>query len=349
MPTDTELLDLDGVSRRASTVRFDLLDASLAKIGVLFPSRDDPPTISNNINRTIKRSMDGLHLAPGDQDDVDTITNRIRPVWVLAGGTEYPLGVFLWADATRRRLSYGLPLEGAMVDQCMILDQPLATGVSYDRGTTITTAISELTADIPSRSITTSTRTVGNPIAWRIGTTRFSVLADLCGMIGYFSPYFDSTGTMICKPATDLSSATADHTYASGTRIVAGSMIESDDLISSPNRYVVVGSGANAEEVSGLFDVPDSAPYSYANRGFYVTDVWESQGVTSAAQAAEAAAARYAQDSSTYRWVDFEATPDPRHDTFDVVSYLGVLYREQSWELHLREGSRHRHSLRRIY
>lgn len=353
MPTSDQLLDLDGVSRRSSTIRYDLLDATLTKIGELSPDRDAPPSITNNMNRTIKRVMEGMHLEPAEAADVDTISDRVRPVWVLSNGAEYNLGVFLWADASRLRFSYGLELEGSLVDQTLILDQALAFGYSLPKDTSITAALASLAqfagfsgAEV---EIASSGRTIGNPVAWPVGTSMFSIMAELCGMIGFFSPYFNNDGVLVMEPATDLSAATADHVYESGGRIIAGSMVESDDLLTAPNRYIVIGSGANDSEVYGTFDVPDAAPYSFVNRGFYVTDVWESQGITNTAQAEDAAAARYAQDGNTYRWVDFESTPDPRHDTFDVVQYLGDLYREQEWVLQLREGSAMRHSLRRIY
>lgn len=349
MPTAAQLLDLDGVSRRSSTIRYDLLDATLTKIGEIdAPDREQPPAVTNNVNRTIKRTMDNLVLPPSVEADVDTIADRIRPMW-LVGGEEFECGVFLWADASRRRRSYGLHLDGALIDQTLILDQPLHYGVSYPEGISITAAIDELTTDIPNRSISPSSYQIGNPVAWPVGTSRFQILAELCAMIGYFSPYFDNGGTMVVRPATDLASVAAEHTYEAGGRIVDGTIVESDDLLDAPNLYVVIGSGANDAEVYGTFEVPDEAPYSLLNRGFYVTDVWESQGITDSAQAAATAAARYASDSSTYRWVEFESTPDPRHDTFGVVQFLGALYREQEWVLTLREGVAMRHSLRRIY
>ena len=61
------------------------------------------------------------------------------------------------------------------------------------------------------------------------------------------------------------------------------------------------------------------------------------------------ARAAAAQDAGGYQWVSFSAAPDPRHDTFDAVQYLGDIYREQGWSLQVLEGGEHRHDLRRVY
>ena len=350
MPDIDALLDLD-VSARSSTVRFDLLDALHVKIGELAPDLDRPADVVNNINRTVKRDLSGMVLPPSEVAAVDVQNHRVRPTWVYPEGSELSSGVFMWSDASRDVRSFGVLMDSILSDETLILDDPISAGISLASGTTITSVLQTLADDalIPVSSIVPSTQKVADPLAWPVGTSRFTVMAALCSILGYHSPYFNNPGVLIMEPETTPTAAGADHVYAANGRIIDATIRESDDLW-TPNRYVVIGSGATGTEVVGVFNAPDSAPFSAVNRsGRVVTDIYEAQGIESATQAAAMAAARYARDPGAYRWADFDSPPDPRHDTFDSVVFLGELYREQEWRLTLREGTPMRHSLRRVY
>lgn len=353
------LLALDNTSRRQETVRFDLLDATNAKIGTLDIAREQPPSITNDVNRRIIRTLDNIEISASDLSQINTVTERVRPWWILGdGGTgyEFSLGIFLWGDASRTPRSYGTGQHGSLVDQCLILDQPLPQSVSYPAGTNIATALTEQAGlgGIISLSIDATTRTVSAPATWAAGRdTRLKVMQDLCAMAGFLQPYFDNNGVLICRAAPNLATAIPDFSYGRGTgttgRVIDATVVASNDLLTAPNRYEVIDTSATTSPLVGLFDVPASAPHSFANRGFYVVSVIELQGLADQASADAAAAAAYAQDSSTFSWLAFHATPDPRHDTFNVIAFDSVNYREQSWRLPLSAGADHEHDCRGIY
>lgn len=350
--SDEQLLDLDGISYRASGFTFELLTPALVKIGDLAPFRDEIPTIENNGNRSIKRTLDGLALTPAESAAVNTLNSRVRVSMVLPNGTALRLGVFLFADNPRVRHTYGTPVRASLVDQCFMLDQPVEVSVSYAAGQDVAAALASHfdVAGVPFYAIEISGVTLGSPVAWPAGTSRLKIMNHLAAIGGAYSVFFDHDGFGRVRRVPDLTLSNIDVTYEEGGRIYRGSIVETNDLLSAPNRYIVIDSTNPDTPVTGYFDVPDEAPHSIVNRGgLVIPTVIDTQGIGTVEQAEARARAAYAQDSSTFEWVDFDSPPDPRHDTFAVVSYLGNLYREQSWSLPCVEGSAMSHSLRRIY
>lgn len=354
MSTDDELLDLSGIGQRSSDILFEVLDSQLVKIGEVKPDLDTPASVQNNTNRTLKRTLSNVRLNPSEQADLDPFGHRLRPVWVLENGSRFDCGVFVLGSIDRVRHDYGLDADVTAVDQCVILDQPLETTVACSTGASVHDAIvAQLeAANVPSYDVdSTITSVIANPIAWPAGNaTRMSVVNDLAAFGGAYSVYFDRSGVARVVRVPDLSTVTPTLIYEAGGRIIVDSMVESDSLLDAPNRYIVIDSSNPDQAIVGYFDVPSSAPYSELGRGFVVVaPVINEQGLPDITAAQGRAAAAYAQDAGTYQWVQFSSSPDPRHDTYDAVQYLGNIYREQAWELELRDGSDMKHDLRRVY
>lgn len=349
MPTDDELFDLDGVSARSESVRFELLDASNSVVRNLAVDRDSVPSMRNDTTRPIRRTVDGVRLAPEENGLVDFVANRVRVSWVLASGSAYPLGIFLFGDASELLASEGTVTECSLVDQCLILDQPLSETAAYGPGTLVSDAIADQAsqAGVVATSIESATTETTAPLSWAVGRdTRLDVMQALCELAGFLAPYFDNDGTLVVRSAPDLSEITATLNYGANTRVIANSIVISSDLLSAPNRYVVVDSSVNDDPVVGIFDVDASAPHSISNRGYIVPKVIDAQGLASQSAANAAAAAAYAQDAQAYSWLSFDSPPDPRHDTFDVLGFDGVVYREVAWSLELAAGGRMNHECR---
>jgi hypothetical protein len=351
--TATDLLDLaPHVGQRASDVRYDVLDAALTKIGTVTPTYEATPRVTVNSDSAVKRTISSIRLTPSDQASVDPFAHRLQPVWVLETGDEYPLGVFLFGSMDRLRREYGLEAEVAAVDQTIIVDQPIERTISLAPGDDVGTALRVLfsTANVPAFEVDgTITTTVASPIAWPVGTSRLKVMNELAAMAGAYSVYFDNAGVGIVRRVPSLADTVPTLVYDDGGRIIVDSMVESDDLLEAPNRYLVIDSSAAESPVYAHFDVPPEAPHSIARRGFAVTKVIDEQGLASPDAALARAEAAYEQDAGGFQWVQFSSPPDPRHDTFDAVGYRGVTYREQGWSLTLIEGAEMTHDLRRTY
>lgn len=351
MATATEMLNLDTVSGRSEKIRFELTDRLGNATGALHPTLYTD--IDNNTQGGIKRRLTNFELAADEADEVNVLSDRVIPYWVLSDGTEYQMGVFLWADTSRVRWGYGLPSHNTLVDQGIILSQPLLTTVSFSSGTRIVDAISTVATllGITSTNIPSNPATLGSSIAWPAGesNTYAKVVSDLCSLGGFYDWYFGNTGVFNVTEAQDPALATATLEYLDGGRIVSGSPVESNDLLESANIYVVIDSSRTTAEVVGRYQIPDTAPNSYANRGFYIPKFIDLPGIGTSANAYLAARSAYQQSVKAYETITFTGPPDPRHDTFDTVNYRGTNYAELSWKLRCEPGGAMEHTIGRVY
>lgn len=354
-PTDDQLLDLQ-LGIRVAGFRFDLLDAANRHVGTLdVDVTDGYPRITNNINRTIKRTLDNLVLPPAQVGDVNPLVHRVQPYMVFSNGSEFPLGIFLWADDTRRVHSFGSFGYGQMVDQGLILDQPSEKGAGYARGTHVAAALEaeftkagltlwDIDPDIDS--------VIGEAIGWPAGTHRSQIAAELCNLASAYSPFFSNAGLITVRKVDDLSTATPDLSYYTDvrSRVLEDTITEGNNVLDAPNRYIVIDGSAPDSPVVAYYDVPASAPHSKEQRGFVVATVINENGLPSVAAALARAQAAYgAGKEAALQHVSFSSPPDPRHDTFQIVAYNDVKYREQEWVLTCQDGSDMTHQLRRSY
>lgn len=353
-PSDDDLLDLVTGTRSAG-FRFDLLDAADERVGELdVDVTPGAPNISNNINRTIKRTMDALVLPPSSAADVNPLVHRVRPMMLLSNGSEHPLGVFLFADYTADEWSFGDIAHGTMTDKGLILDQPISKSSGYGAGVAIADA---LAAEFTAAGLTlfdidpTITTVLGAPVAWPAGTSRAEVVNELCAKAGAYSAWFSNAGIVTVRRVTDLATDTPELVYTPGpsSRIIQGSTTRTSALLDAPNRYIAIDGSATDSAIVGVFDVPASAPHSAAHRGFVVATVIRGDGYQNVAAATAAARAAYNQGGGDFEHLAFSGPPDPRHDTFQTVQFDGVNYREQEWSLSLSEGAEMIHRLRTSY
>lgn len=351
--TRDELAALHG-SQRSETWRFELLDRDLVPIGELGVSSDRPPTIENNMNRTIKRQMNGAFLAPGEADEVDPLQHRVRATMILGGEYEFPLGVFLFSGWDRSVTSAGTVPAPTLHDQNVILDQPVPATWTNRPGTTVTSNLERMLRSLPlpyGWEIESNTARISSAgQSWPAGTSRSTILTETAALASFSSGYFDNNGVLRFEEPSRLTVNTEpDFDYdEEPSRVVADSIVLSDDLLDAPNRYIVIDTSSPETPRVGVYNVPDSAPQSAANRGFVIARTYEVQGVSSVAQARRMAESKYRAERG-YEWVSFEAGIDPRHDTFDSVRILGQVYRSQSWTMRCSPGAPMRHQLRRTY
>lgn len=346
---------LDGrVLQRSEGLLFELLDANLQRIGELHPVVT-PASIEANTEATIARVLRNLVLIPSEVADIDTYSTRLRPSWLLETGDKYPIGVFMFQARDLELRSYGgFTLCSLLADQTWILAQGRRSTFSVAPGALLSDQLRTLAAEsgfLDLSGIEGSSITAANVMGWPTGTTRLEMMRQLCNRLGYYPPYFDNAGKLICRSVPNLDLASPDHVYNPDetSRIVDESGTASDNAWEAPNVYVVVNTSATAVPIVGVYEIPSDAPNSAFHRGgFEVVKTIDAPGVESVEQAEAMAKAAYAQDSSS-AWVDFDGVPDPRHDLFQIVEFDGLNYREKGWSLALEAGGKHHHSLRRVF
>ncbi len=345
-----ELLDLDVLSR-AEKVRFDLVDRAGRVIGELHPQVGCQ--IQNDTSGQIKRKLTGFVITADEYDDVNPLTDRVRPYWVLDDGDEYPLGVFLFAEASTATRSYGETLSATLVDQGLILGQGIDSTVGFSAGTSASAALTEVfnLAGFFTTSISVGSFELGAPVAWpagKSGTTWAKIVDDLCRKSGAYPAYFDNDGTPTVRLTRDVDGVVADFDFRS--RIAAGSIGTANDLLIAPNRYMAIDTSATTGAIVGVYDIPDTAPHSFNNRGFRITRVVEAPGVGDVAQALAAAQAAYTISPVAYATASWSSPADPRLDTFDVVKlWDGENWLETSWALTCAPGGPMTHKAVRVW
>jgi hypothetical protein len=354
-PTADEILDLDGVHRRADRFRFELCDRDLRPIGDVHPDREaSVPVVENDTANNTSRRLGGFRLLPDEAADVNVISDRLRVYMILQDGTEYRLGTFLWADANRPQRSWGQQHDADLVDLTYVLDQQATQAFGWERGASIALVIYFLLfrAGFEFDDVHVlgdeARRHLSAPMSWQPGTTWLQMLTDLGNLIGFATPWFNRDGKLHFDqaPDPDLDTPTVPE-YGPAGRVVADSIVYSDDLIAAPNDFAVFDS-ATEQIRTGRYQIPAQAPHSFANRGFRIGLVESVQGISTQAQANKAAINLARSRAVAYEWLSFTSTLDPRHETWDVVPAFGQRWLETSWGMTLRSGGAMTHNMRRV-
>ena len=346
--TSTEWIELDGVGTHSLRYRFDLLNPDLTKAGELPVRSDVAPRLRNNAGARIKRRLD-LTPEPGILDDIDVLTARVRPVCLPPTGEEFPMGTMMFADAISVDAIPDNEHSAVLLDQGLLLDQQSDRTYGVSPGTVYEEVISSILGEHGIFDIeieTAQDHVADQPISWRVGTSWLRIINDLARLSGAFDLFFDNSGVARVIEAPSLDSETVAYNAFTPRLFLGGTTGERFPL-DAPNRYVVVEGGAAEFPVTGVYDVPDSAPHSAVNRGFVVTRTEVLQGIC---QPADHCALAFAKSNTAdYESASFISSVDPRHDTYDVVNLNHLLYREQSWSAELSGTGDMRHNLRRSY
>ncbi len=346
--TSTEWIELDGIGSQSLRYRFDLLNPDLTKAGELPVRSDVAPRLRNNAGARIKRRLD-LTPEPGVLDEINVLTARVRPVCLTPDGTEHPMGTLMFADAISVDAIPDNEHSAVLLDQGLILDQQSDRTYGVSPGTIYEDVILSILSEhgILDVSIeTASDHTADEPISWRVGTSWLRIINDLARLTGAFDLFFDNRGVARLVEAPPLDTETVSYNNFTPRLFLGGTTAERFPL-DAPNRYVVVEGGAAEFPVTGVYDVPASAPHSAANRGFVVTRTEVLQGICQPAGHCALAFAK--SNTADYESASFISGVDPRHDTYDVVNLNHQLYREQSWSAELSGTGDMRHNLRRSY
>ena len=125
-----------------------------------------------------------------------------------------------------------------------------------------------------SMALTPSTAVLSAAMVWDAAASKLRIANDLLDAAGYFSLFCDGLGRFRALPYTAPAArgvrwALADD--ANGLYLPEWSRVQ--DVFSVPNRYVCVGrtDGATAASIQTATDTSSTSPFSYANRGRWIT------------------------------------------------------------------------------
>lgn len=221
--------------------------------------------------------------------EVDTLNQRIRPVLVIDGLPDQPLGIFIFTAAPGEWTGTGRTYKLEMHDKASVLDQDLVDQTfTADDSQPIIMWVREV---IQSAGETISidaaqTARLASPRVWDVGTSKLTIVNDLLDAIGYNSLQVDGQGNFLAtryvKPAArsikydvpELSDLDRELVFGDHA-IYTPEWTWDRDQYKVPNKVVAVAnSGGDTEPVIGVATNTDpDSPYSYQARGRWITKV----------------------------------------------------------------------------
>jgi len=352
------VLDLDdSIGQRRATFRFDLVDTITGYRTPIYPRRDTVPTLTHNTSRSIVRQLTGLNFDVDDTSLLDVITSRVEPFMVVDGDAAYPtgrpLGRYMFNSKLDFEFTSGTISTTMLYDEGFDVDQQL--DVSFGAQSTVgiaarcQTLLLKLLDPLPIEVEIETSPYTATTAGWRAGTSRGFVVQQLALDGDWFSPWFGNDGKMHFIRAFDPATALVTFDLDAGNRVIRNKVVRTSDLIEAPNRFIVISNSANAvaDDITGSYDVPSSAPHSIQNRGFVIPKI-EDRQVDDAAQA-KAVARNLGLRQTIVEQLEISTPPDPRHDSYDVLRWRGDNWLEIAWSLPLVEGSEMQHTARKAY
>lgn len=349
------ILDLEPwVGQRQATFRFDLSNGATGeKLGQITPLRE--ASLSHDTQRTIKRSL-SLSLGVADTAAINPITDRVSVFMVFPSGVEYPLGRYMFTDTSRQVFTSGIAsahTAGGLAtvtlnDEMFLVDQEIEKGITSVNAS-ISSTIEVVLSSVPSVDLQMEASPFTGAESWAVGTNRGSVLEALAVTGDYFSPWFGNNYKMHFIRTFDPSTKIPDFDLDDGNNVLRDSIVETDDLLTAPNRFIVISNASDSPdiEVVARADVPPSAPHSISNRGFVVPRTLSLQ-IADSTQA-QAVATGLANRQTIFERVSLTTAPDPRYDSYDVVRWQEQNWLELAWSMQLVEGGTMTHLLRKSY
>ena len=332
------------VGQRVATFRFALSNGVTGEVlGDIHPLRG--ANLTHDTSRTVKRQLT-LALGKADTADVNPLTDRIN-LFMVIGGVEYPLGRYMFADASRNVFTAGRLSQMQLADEMFLVDQQVTSGIN-GVGKGVTAVIIETVAGLPV-DLAAEPSPFQSSEAWGIGTGRGQILEALAVSGDYWSPWFDNQGVLRFLRTFDPATQVPDINLDDGLQVFQASILETDDLLTAPNTFVVISNAADDTSlpVVGRASVAPTAPHSVARRGFEIAAVYDLL-LSDPAQAA-AVAQGLARRQTIFEKITLTTPPDPRHDSYNVIQWQGDRWLELSWSMRLEEGGAMSHTMRRSY
>jgi hypothetical protein len=344
-PNEAELDLEDWIGQRVATYRFDLVDGVTGiHLGQIHPIRQGA-SLSHDTSQTTKRQL-RLSLGVEDTAAINPLTDRVMPSMLL-GGQQYPLGRYMFTDETDTITTGGDLGSLVLVDEMFIVDQQTSAG--FGPIGAVQEAILALIQGLPLVDVIVEASPFLALGSWAPGTNRGQILAAYATQGDYMTPWLDNSAVFRMIRTVDPDTAVPSIDFDRGHRVIQNTISETSDLLTAPNRFIVTSNSGAAFDapIVGTYDVPPSAPYSIAQRGFVIPQTSNLQ-VGSSGQA-QAAARNLGIRQSVFRRTQLATAPDPRHDSYDVIRWQGVNWLELAWSLTLQEGSPMLHTLRRSF
>lgn len=216
---------------------------------------------------------------------------RVRPVCVVAGLPETPLGVFLVSAAVEQWEDTGRVWSMELLDRCTVpsqdkVDQTYAVAAGtliLQEVKSILASSNEYLAIDASSTLATSTGMV-----WEAGTSKLTIVNDLLNVAGYNALWMDGYGNFKATPRVLPADRSIMYEALAGVprelrdgsqSIYRPSWTRDRDSFEVPNKVLAVQAAGGEDEAAlvGQWTNEDPhSPYSYQARGRWITHTLDS-------------------------------------------------------------------------
>lgn len=215
---------------------------------------------------------------------------RLRPVCIIEGLPETPLGVFLVSAATEQWEDTGRVWSLELLDRCTVPAQDLvAESYAVAAGALILQTVKTILASSNEFiSIDQSdTKATSSGMAWESGTSKLKIINELLDVAGYNALWIDGYGNFQVTPRVLPAQRSLTYDTLGVPRELRDgdlSIYEPDwsrerDSFEVPNKVVAVqaaGGNDTAALIGSWTNTDADSPYSYASRGRWITYVLDS-------------------------------------------------------------------------
>lgn len=215
---------------------------------------------------------------------------RVRPVCVIQGLPENPLGTFLVSAAVEEWEATGRVWSLELLDRCTVPSQDaVEEAYAVAAGTNIMLEVQAILASAGEalaidESVTLATST---GMVWEAGTTKLKIINDLLDVAGYSALWIDGYGNFKVTPRVLPADRSIMYEVLGFPRelrdgaqsIYRPSWNRERDSFAVPNKVIAVqaAGGEDEEALVGTWTNEDpNSPYSYPSRGRWITHVLDS-------------------------------------------------------------------------
>lgn len=303
---------------------------------------DDGGELSFDLNRDVVKALSGLMFIPEEARKIDNPAGQEISLYMVKDGVQHRMGVYSFTEETLQK-SVTLDDEGTVSDiHIFNLGDRMARLIRND-GTPETLnpgfdPAQEMDRIISNTGIPGSVSGAVNisqtPVTWDGVVTDLAKVQALAELAGHRRPWMDNEGIIRSVQAR---SVVSDVIPLEDLEPTEGSIGITNTYLSAPNRFIVSDNGGATAQIVGQWDAPAGAPHSHANRGYYRTEVLQTQGLGSSSHAETVA--RTLGERARARQLTAKIVPTPLLDGPVTLSYDGSMWLVSRWTVNLQPGS----------
>lgn len=230
--------------------------------------------------------------APGmiDISDLPLESIRLRPVQIIEGLPENPLGVYLISAAAEEWQATGRTWSIELLDRCTVPSQDkVEESYAVAAGTLILQEVKAILASCGEYIAVNDSVTIATSsgMVWEAGTSKLKIINDLLDVANYNALWMDGYGNFMTTPRVLPADRSINYEVLNIPRELKDgeqSIYEPDwkrdkDSFDVPNKVVAVqaAGGEDEEALIGVWTNEDPAsPYSYVSRGRWIVHTLDS-------------------------------------------------------------------------